>query len=450
MRGDFVPSLAALEDRHLDRQAPHRRHEMRRRTRPYRRTHSLAQVQKAWEHAGADVNAEHVQQMIAKGIGPVSARMPTGMDGAAFMSNLPPEGTYAMNTEVFSQNTERNDVPMKVEAYPGFGGTDLEIPIAKVGVLSGVQIAVEATLKTTGAKGTITPTFRWPWGLFKKIAITANGQTSLIAPSGLDCRARHSRIYRNPRDHVSTAPSINEFGDPTLAAIERGKEFSVFLIWEVPIVHDWYSLTGSLFMQSDQTYAALHLSMPSQAELFTLTEEAGVELKSANIMVTTTTFDVPYAMQGNQRVLLVPNLEWLHGFITNTRNFANTGDVEVPLIRVSGELLAVYLYMQNGPGSIIKPSTWEQLRMEYGANRIPRNFKPVQHMLYKNSDDYNGLILPEVGYVCFDFEADNPSRDLVFPKGVTELKIVPTVKASVELKANSAVQFAEEALFAGR
>jgi hypothetical protein len=450
MRGDFVPSGAVLLDRPLDRQAPHRKHEGRRRIRSSRQVHSLGQVQKAWEHAGADVESPHVQAMIARGVGPVSARMPTGMDGAAFMSNLPPEGTYAMNTQTFSENTERNDVPQKVEEYPGFGGTALDIPIAKVGVLSGIQIAVEATLETSGKEGTITPTFRWPWGLFKKIAITANGQTSLIAPSGLDCRARHSRIFRNPRDPITVAPSTDERGDPTLKEIELGKKLSVFMIYEVPIVHDWYSLTGSLFMQSDQTYAALHLEMPSKEELFTLTKEAEVKLTGAKIMVTTTTFDVPFATTSQGRVLLVPDLQWLHGFITNTKNFANNGDVEVPLVRVSGELLALYFYMQNGPGTIIKPSTWEQLRMEYGANRIPRNYKPVQHLLQKNADDYNGLILPEVGYVCLDFEADNPSRDLVFPKGVTELKVVPTVKATVEIKANSAVQFAEEALFSGR
>jgi hypothetical protein len=417
---------------------------------PFSRVHSLGQVRKAWETSGADLDDPRIQGLIDRGIGPVSGQMPTGMDGAAFMSNLPPEGTYAMNTQVFSENTERNDVPQKVETYPGFGGTALDIPISKVGVLSGIQIAVEATLKTGGADGTITPTFRWPWGLFKKIAVTANGQTSLIAPSGLDCRARHSRIYRNPRDPVTVAPSVDEFGDPNLKAIERGKELSVFMIYEVPIVHDWYSITGSLFMQSDQTYAALHLEMPSLAELFTLTETATAELTNAKIMVTTTTFDVPFATTSQGRVLLVPDLQWLHGFITNTKNFSNNGDVEVPLVRVSGELLALYFYMQNGPGAIIKPATWEQLRMEYGANRIPRNYKPVQHLLYKNADDYNGLIMPEVGYVCLDFEADNPSRDLVFPKGVTELKVVPTVKASVEIKANSAVQFAEEALFSGR
>ena len=458
MRDDFVPSSAVLEDRHLSRQGPHREaelraraeHKGRRRSRSMRKVHSLGALRQAWERSGADVESPHVEQMIARGVGPVSARMPTGMDGAAFMTNLPPEGTYAMNTQVFSENTERNDVPQKVETYPGFGGTALDIPISKVGVLSGIQIAVEATLVTGGEAGTITPTFRWPWGLFKKIAVTANGQTSLIAPSGLDCRARHSRIYRNPRDPITTAPSVDEHGDPTLEAIERGKELSVFLIYEVPIVHDWYSITGSLFMQSDQTYAALHLEMPSEAELFTTTESATVELTNANIMVTTTTFDVPFANTSKGRVLLVPDLQWLHGFITNTKQYSNNGDVEVPLVRVSGELLALYFYVQNGPGSIIKPATWEQLRMEYGANRIPRNYKPVQHLLYKNADDYNGLIMPEVGYTVLDFEADNPSRDLVFPKGVTELKVVPTIKASVEIKANSAVQFAEEALFSGR
>lgn len=414
------------------------------------RTLSSGALRAAWERSGADMEAPYVQDMLDRGLPPLVGRMPTGMDGAAFMSNLPPEGTYAMNTQVFSENTERNDVPQKTEEYPGFGGTAIDIPIAKVGVLSGIQIAVEATLKTGGAAGTITPTFRWPWGLIKKGAVTANGQTSLIAPSGLDMRARHSRVFRNPRDPITSAPSVNEFGDPTLATIARGQEFSVFMIYEVPIVHDWFSLTGSLFMQSDQTYAALHLEMPSLAELFTLTESATVELKNAKINVTTTTFDVPFANTQNGRVLLVPDLQWLHGFISNDKAYANNGDVEIPLVRVSGELLAVYTYLQNGPGSIIKPSTLEAFRMEYGANRIPRNYKPVQHLLYKNADDYNGLIMPECGYVCLDFEADNPSRDLVFPKGVTELKIVPTVKSSVSINANSVAHFAEEALFAGR
>jgi hypothetical protein len=257
-------------------------------------------------------------------------------------------------------------------------------------------------------------------------------------------------VYRNPRDPITVAPSVDAYGDPTLTALTASTEYSVFCIYELPIVHDWYSLVGSLFMQSDQTYIALHLEMPSVEEMFTLAGGGTVEFKNATIDVTTTTFDVPMATKNNQQVLLVPNLEWLHGFITNEAQFTNNGDVEVPLVRVSGQLLALYLHMRNGRNAIIKPATWEQFRMEYGANRIPRNYRPVQMLLQKNADDYNGLILPEAGVVVLDFEADNPSRDLVYPKGVTELKVVPKIATSVTPGANSAVEFAEEALFAGR
>lgn len=410
---------------------------------------STAITRRQWEMRGEDVEAPHIRELIDMGIGPVEGAMPTGVEGAAFMSNLPPAGTFAMNTEVFSKNTERNDVPQKTEPYPGLGATPIDIQVAKVGVLSGMQVAIRGTIKT-GATGTVTPTFRWPWGLLRRMALTANGQTSLISPSGLDVRSRHSRVYRNPRDPITVAPSVDGYGDPTLAALEPNKEYSVFCIYELPIVHDWYSLVGSLFMQSDQTYVALHLEFPSIEELFTLAGGGTVEFKNATIDVTTTTFDVPMATKNNQQVLLVPNLEWLHGFITNEAQFSNNGDVEVPLVRVSGQLLALYLHMRNGRNSVIKPASWEQFRMEYGANRIPRNYRPVQMLLQKNADDYNGLIMPEAGVVVLDFEADNPSRDLVYPKGVTELKVVPKIATSVTPGANSAVEFAEEALFAGR
>lgn len=408
------------------------------------------ELRKAWERTGADLDDPIVRSLIERGAPPVAGAMPTGMDGAAFMSNLPPEGTYVMDSGLFFENTERNDVPQQVVAYPGFGGAPIDIRIANVGVLSGIQVIVEGTLKTSGAKGTITPTFRWPWGLLAGTAVNANGQTSLIAPTGLDMRARHSRIYRNPIDPITTAPSVDERGNPTLKEIKTGEEFPVFLIYEVPIVHDWFTLTGSFFAQSDQIYLSLHLTTPAASELFVTTEEAKVEFTKANIRLTNTFFDVPYAPTNQGRKVLVPDLQWLHGFIATDLAFANTGDVPVPLIRTSGELLAFYSYIRNGGNAIVKPSALTNLRMEYGANRIPRNYEPPQHLLYKNADDYNGLILPEVGYFVLDFEADNPSRDLVFPKGVTELKVTPNIPATVKIEPSSAVHFAEEALFSGR
>lgn len=407
------------------------------------------ELRERFRAGGHDLDDPTVQRMIEEGIPPMGGGMPTGMDGAAFMSNLPPQGTYVMDSGIFFENTERNDVPQQTVAYPGFGAAPIDLRIAQVGILAGMQIVVEGTLKTTKGSGTVTPTFRWPWGLLQGSSVNANGQTSLIAPTGLDMRARHQRIYRNPRDPISVAPSIDGIGDPTLAPIEDG-EHPVFIIYEVPIVHDWFTLTGAFFAQSDQIYLAQHLTMPAMAELFTLTGSAAVEFKSANIRVTNTFFDIPFVNAQGGRKVLVPDLQWLHGFIASDLAFANNGEVPVPLIRTSGELLAYYQYIRNGTSAIIKPSALTNMRMEYGANRIPRKYEPPQHLLYKNANDYNGLIMPEVGYGILDFEADNPSRDLVFPKGVTELKVVNTIPSTINPGANSAVHFAEEALFAGR
>jgi len=409
------------------------------------------ELRQAWrEHSGPGLEHPVVPKLIDAGIGPIRGAMPTGMDGAAFMSNLPPEGSYVMDSGLFFENTERNDVPQQSVPYPGFGAAPLDLRIANVGVLSGQQIVVEGILKTEKGTGAVTPTFRWPWGLLSGSAVNANGQTSLIAPTGLDKRARHQRIYRNPIDPITVASSIDERGNPTLAAIADG-EHPFFLIYEIPIVHDWFTLTGSFFAQSDQIYLALHLTFPALSELFTLTGTAKAELVGTpTIRVTNTFFDVPFANTQKGRKVLVPDLQWLHGFIASDLAFANQGEVPVPLIRTSGELLAFYSYIRNGASAVIKPGSLSSYRMEYGANRIPRKYEPTQHLLYKNANDYNGLILPEVGYTVLDFEADNPSRDLVFPKGVTELKVVPVIPNSIEVKANSAVHFAEEALFAGR
>lgn len=418
-------------------------------SRGFREPRFSGELRQKWREVGADINDPAVATLIELGMPPISGGMPTGMDGAAFMSNLPPQGTFVMDSATFFENTERNDVPQQSVAYPGFGAAPIDLRIANVGILSGIQIVVEGTLKTEKGTGTVTPTFRWPWGLIQGSAVNANGQTSLIAPTGLDMRARHQRIYRNPKDEITVASSINERGDPTLAPIADG-EHPFFLIYEVPIVHDWFTLTGSFYAQSDQIYLALHLVMPALAELFTLTGTAKAELVNPMLRVANTFFDIPFANVGGQKKILVPDLQWLHGFIASDLAFANQGEVPVPLIRTSGQLLAYYQYIRNGQSATIKPASLSNKRMEYGANRIPRRFEPVQQLLYKNGDDYNGLIMPEVGYSILDFEADNPSRDLVFPKGVTELKVVNTIPNSITVNANSAVHFAEEALFAGR
>lgn len=405
------------------------------------------EVREAWRTASIPPSAEVLEEMVRRGHMPIRGGA-TGMDGAAFMHNLPPEGSYVMDSDLFFSQTERNDVPQGVAAFPGLGGAPFDTRLSNVGVLANVRIIFEGSLVVTTPTGTCTATYQWPHNVMKRFSLSANGQTSLLSAEGMDLRARNQRVYRNPRDPITAAPQINEFGDPQAGAITAGT-YPVYLVWDVPIVHDMYTLTGALFAQSDQIYLSWRFTPAAVAELFSLTGTATATL-TGSIKSTTTFFDVPYADSNQGRKVLIPDLQWLHGFVSSDLNFANTSDVKAPFIRTSGELLAYYAYLDNGGAATISPSALTNIRFEYGGNRKPRVHEPPQTLLYKNILDYNGLILPKAGYSIFDFESDNPSRDLVFPKGVTELQAVYNIPAGTALNANAHVHFVEEALFAGR
>lgn len=396
---------------------------------------------------GIDPGGEMGRKMLAAGLQPMAGGA-TGMDGAAFMHNLPPEGTYVMDSDLFFAQTERNDVPQGTTAFPGLGGAPFNTRLSNVGVLCGLQIIFEGTLTVAGA-GTCTATYQWPWNVLKRFSLSANGQTSLLSAEGMDLRARRQRVFRNPRDPITVAKGTDgTYGDPESQVIANGS-YPIYLVWDVPIVHDWFTLTGGLFAQSDQIYLAHQFVPAATADLFTLAGGSTATL-TGSVKSTTTFFDVPYAdVQGGRKVL-VPDLSWLHGFVSADEQFKNTGDVAAPLIRTSGELLAYYAYLDNGGATVIDPTALEEIRFEYGGNRKPRVHAPPQTLLAKNAEDYNGRLLPKAGYYVFDFEADNPSRDLVFPKGVTELQTVQRVPAATSVNGNAHVHFIEEALFAGR
>jgi hypothetical protein len=414
-----------------------------------RPTRFSGELREMWRRAGSDPSLDaSAAELVEMGIGPVGGGA-TGMDGAAFMHNLPPEGSYVMNSDLFGSQTERNDVPQGVTAFPGLGGAPFDTRISNVGVYAGLRIIFEGTLKSVKGTGTVTPTYQWPHNVLKRFTLSANGQTSLLSCEGLDLRARNQRIYRNPRDPITKAVSTDgTYGDPSSEVLADG-EYPIYLVWDVPIVHDWYTLTGALFAQSDQIYLGWRFTPPAIADLFTLTGTAAVTL-TGSIKSTATFFDVPYANSDHGRKVLIPDLQWLHGFVGTDLPFANTGDVKTPFIRTSGELIAYYSYLDNGGAATIDPAALSEIRFEYGGNRKPRVHNPPQTLLYKNVQDYNGRILPKAGYFVFDFESDNPSRDLVFPKGVTELQAVPVVPVGTTINPNAHVHFVEEALFAGR
>lgn len=405
------------------------------------------QLRERYRSLGFDPADPTVAKLIDANTPPLAGGA-VGQGGAAFMHNLPPEGTYLMNSETFFRETERNDVPQEQKAYTGLGGAPIEQRISNVGVLAKIRLIFVGTLTVAGG-GTVTANYGWPWNTIKRFNLNANGQTSLVSCEGMDLRARRQRIYRNPRDPISTAPATTtDVRDPSPGVIANGA-YSVVLVYDVPIVHDDYTLTGALFAQSDQIYISWRAQPAAAAELFTIAGGSTATL-TGTIHSTLTFFDIPFADTQQGRKVLIPDLQWLHGYLSSDMPFTNTGDVRTPFIRTAGQLLSFSSYMDNGGAAVIDPAALAELRFEYGGNRRSRNYNPVTQLLEKNAQDYNGRVLPPAGYSILDFEVDNPARDIVYPKGVTELQLVASVPPSVTVNANARVHFVEETLFAGR
>jgi hypothetical protein len=390
-----------------------------------------------------------IQRLVELGVGPMGGGA-TGKGAAAFFLNMPPEGTYVLNVPYFNQETERNDVPQQNFAYTGLGGGRMDNRITNVGILSFIRLLFVGTLTVAGG-GTITANYPWPWNALKRVTVQANGQTSLMQAEGLDFRARRQRLYRNPTESIVVAPATTGPGNPAPGTIANGT-YPITLVYDLPIVHDMTTLTGALFAQSDSNYLSYTIEPALSADLFTLAGGSTATL-TGTFWPQLTYFDIPYVDSQQGRQVAIPDLRWLHGFIAANLPFSNTGDVITPLIKNAGQLIAFYQYIDNGGAAQISHATAvDQFRLEYGGNRKPIVWSGPAGQgplfgLEENERNYNGLIQP--GYLVLDLENDNPDRDLIYPRGVSELQAVSKITAGTSINANAHVHFVEETLFSG-
>jgi hypothetical protein len=389
--------------------------------------------------------AERVAQKLAeRGQPPISGGA-TGQQATAYMSNLPSEGAYVMNNDAFAVQTERNDMPLEQKAINALGGAPIDLRLPNVGVLSHVRMVVKGTLVVAGG-GSVTSRYTWPWNLFGRVTINLQGQTALFSCEGGDLRQRRQRIYRRPTEDVSTAPAVTAAtGDPNPGVIANGS-YAVVLVYDVPIVHDPYTLTGAIYAQSDAVYLNWRIQLGQAAELFT---QAGgsTAVFTGTIDTTVTFYDIPFSDSQQGRKVLLPDLRWLHSILSADKPIVAVGDNDTELIRTAGQLLSIALYVDNGGAAQIDPSSFTKMEFRYGGNRSPRVWAPIEMLLEKNVQDYGGRIRP--GWAIVDFEVDNPRRELVYPKGVTELKVRVTIAAGTTINAGAHTHVVSETLFVG-
>jgi hypothetical protein len=362
----------------------------------------------------------------------------TGAGGVSFLVNLPPD-RFQMNPALFAQSTERQDIPQQSTEFKGLGST-MQIRLQNVGVIALVKVYFNLSFET-GAEGTVATLPGFPYYLAKRVALNANGQTSLINARGTTLRARRQRIFRNPAEYIENAPAVG--------GLQLKTKYSCVFMIDIPVSHDMYSGIGWLLAQNPATYLSLEIAFANLTDIFAVTGKGAVEKFEGTVYTELTTFAVGQAQVGNNaNVTIIPDLTVFHGLLDNTFPFANSGLIQAPLIRTAGQLVNYAFNMNNGGASEIAPLALTEIAFKYGGNRQPRVYNPTVFLVDKNQQDYNGLVqVRGLTFTYLDFEVDNPVRDLFIPEALVELQTAVTIPATVTPNTNAYLLYEEETLY---
>lgn len=332
-------------------------------------------------------------------------------------------GKEIQNPALFAQLTERQAMPQLAQKIAGFAKKNT-LTIEKVGVISRLRLLVNATFKSEEEENAIQ--VGMPQRLIKEIAIKANGVTGIIDCSAMTLEARRRRIYRNPVKAVEESTKL-----PGEKVAKKTVQHFNFVV-EIPIAHDMLSLIGSLLAQNEETALTVNITWCSEAEAIVAGK---VEALEGEVFWDTTVFSVGSTVVGKEEVTVLPDLTAFHGLLEQDINVVAKGEQKLNLTRNAGQLLAYTATLINEVKTDVSPAEWTTFQIEYGGNKKPRVWTPASQLLELNADEYDGPIsIGGVHYLIVDNEVDNPTRDMIIPESLTELRAVIGVPAATVLK----------------
>lgn len=340
-------------------------------------------------------------------------------------------GSEIQNPQVFAQLTERQEMPQVSQAIKGFAAKQ-QLIVEKVGVVGRIRLLIKAKFETeAGKEQELNPGF--PQRLIKSVSLSANGVTGIISASAMSLEARHRRVYRNPVKAIEASTK-----KPGEKIAEKTVVETTFVL-EVPIAHDMLSLIGALLAQNEETSLSVNITWASEAEVFAAGKPAkGLE---GEIQWATTVFSIGSTTVGNKEVTVLPDLSAFHGLLENDTPIVAKGEQKVNLTRTAGQLLCYTATLLNKAGKAdISPAEWSTFKLEYGGNKDPRIWTPASQLMESNADDYDGpLTIGGVHYLAIDNEVDNPTRDMIVPESLTELRAVIGVPSGTAVEEAEAI-----------
>jgi hypothetical protein len=363
--------------------------------------------------------------------------------GAVYARNLPAPGSYAIDPTRFAVLTSRNLKTYAAQAWPGFQ-QKISQRIDKVGIVSKVYIVGEITL----TPGAMTPTVRttYPWNLIQRLKVSANGISNLFYCDGLDLRAlmraRRASFFFD-REQVNTIPAGG------------GAATNLKLIWEVPLAFD-ESLIGAIFAQTEDNELVVEIETPASTDIFA----TNPPVVTGTFEVVCEYFSIPYEDTREGRVIVLPDIRNLHGFLAAETAVNGVGEHTVNLMRTGGVLLRVLqrwdnAYATQGAGVDDPATVIASHKFRYGGNVIPTD-ADGRMGLFLQQLRYGDHLIPaadltagQVHYQSDDYVFANSVRDVIHLLGVTEPQILNQIAAGTVVNAGSSMHTVQEHMVAG-
>lgn len=383
--------------------------------------------------------------------------MPTGT-GAINERNLP-NAAYEVNPALFMAYTQKQVFnPHQVNlAAPSLYIVNT---LRQVGIVARIRLIIQgAVVVATGAGTTssITPTFKWPYGILSTIALAGNQQNNFISCSGFDLHIRKLTQLRAFVDGY-TVPGIAAAG---ITGVGASGTFPFKICIDIPVAMDMTTLVGALYAQSEATNLTVSLTTEGLANLFTvvvgngtgnftgigavtLTNTAGTAATSPIVLFEETIFSIPYHPQ-KSNTLVIPDLTVLHGIIANNNPVASQSQVTTELYRSNANLERLFYYTDDA-NALTTTANQTGSQLVYGAAEQPYGWTPQDFK--RAEDNANNRVILQDGVYVLDLTADNPARDQVILEGVTNLRLLTNYVGGQPVNAGAKVHWVQETLFA--
>lgn len=346
---------------------------------------------------------------------------------------LLPQVPFVIDPQAFADSTTENESALVPIAMPNPGASvRYQLPDADIVSKLTISFIGSLVVATAGAGQTQpVPGPAWPYGLLDTYTLTANGVShDLWSVDGVDLYVKNFVDHLGQTSNGDVFPGALGGGGSATAA----GTYHLHLSWDVDIATDPTWLVAALFAQSSATLLSGQLGVASiSAPLIAAGGTGSLWTLSGDFYISEKSYEIPYNSKGE---LILPDITKLHLFVAEERPWTNTGDVDVNLLRTSGQLMRIFqsgysaagVQLSAAPGTA-DTSRIDEYRIRYGVKSTPYEWNPASVLSQRNAKDYRSPV--PYNRLVVDQMLHNPARDMMVLEGVTNLRTVTTVDSSV-------------------